>query len=139
MAPNLLATILFEKYGQHVPLNRQRDRYAREGIDLRLSTLADQVGACAVALKPLHDLIEAHLLAADRLQGDDTPVPVLAKGKTDTARAWVYVRDDAPFAGPDPPAALFRYSRDRSGHRPVRPMTGPVHGLKPRGLSDPRL
>ena len=99
MAPNLLATILFEKYGQHVPLNRQRDRYAREGIDLRLSTLADQVGACAVALKPLHDLIEAHVLAADRLHGDDTPVPVLAKGKTDTARAWVYVRDDAPFAG----------------------------------------
>ena len=97
------------------------------------------MGACAVALKPLHDLIEAHLLAADRLQGDDTPVPVLAKGKTDTARAWVYVRDDAPFAGPDPPAALFRYSRDRSGHRPVRPMTGRVHGHKPRGLNYPRL
>ena len=92
-----------------------------------------------MALKPLHDLIEAHVLAADRLHGDDTPVPVLAKGKTDTAWAWVYVRDDAPFTGPDPPAALFRYSRDRSGHRPVRPMTGPVHGLKSRGLSDPRL
>ena len=69
----------------------------------------DQVGACAVALKPLHDLIAAHVLAADRLHGDDTPVPVLAKGKTDTARAWVYVRDDAPFGGPDPPAALFHY------------------------------
>ena len=117
--PNLLATILFEKYGQHQPLNRQRDRYAREGIDLSVSTLADQVGACAVALKPLHALIEAHVLAADRLHGDDTPVPVLAKGKTDTARAWVYVRDDAPFAGPDPPAALFHYSRDRSGDHPV--------------------
>ena len=117
--PNLLATILFEKYGQHLPLNRQRDRYAREGVDLSLSTLADQVGACAVALKPLHDLIAAHVLAAERLHGDDTPVPVLAKGKTDTARAWVYVRDDAPFAGPDPPAALFRYSRDRSGDHPV--------------------
>ncbi len=117
--PNLLATILFEKYGQHQPLNRQRDRYAREGIDLSTSTLADQVGACAVALKPLHDLIEAHVLAAKRLHGDDTPVPVLAKGKTDTARAWVYVRDDKPFAGPDPPAALFRYSRDRSGDHPV--------------------
>ena len=117
--PNLLATILFEKYGQHVPLNRQRDRYAREGIDLSTSTLADQVGACAVALKPLHELIEAHVLAAERLHGDDTPVPVLAKGKTDTARAWVYVRDDAPFCGPDPPAALFRYSRDRSGAHPV--------------------
>ena len=101
--PNLLATILFEKYGQHLPLNRQRDRYAREGVDLSLSTLADQVGACAVALKPLHDLIAAHVLAAERLHGDDTPVPVLAKGKTDTARAWVYVRDDAPFGGPDPP------------------------------------
>ena len=117
--PNLLATILFEKYGQHQPLNRQRDRYAREGIDLSISTLADQVGACAVALKPLHELIAAHVLAAGRLHGDDTPVPVLAKGKTDTARAWVYVRDDAPFAGPDPPAALFRYSRDRSGDHPV--------------------
>ena len=117
--PNLLAMILFEKYGQHQPLNRQRDRYAREGIDLSTSTLADQVGACAVALRPLHALIEAHVLAAERLHGDDTPVPVLAKGRTDTGRAWVYVRDDAPFAGPDPPAALFRYSRDRSGDHPV--------------------
>ena len=114
--PNLLATILFEKYGQHQPLNRQRDRYAREGIDLSVSTLADQVGACAVALRPMHDLIEAHVLG---LHGDDTPVPVLAKGKTDTGRAWVYVRDDKPFCGPDPPAALFRYSRDRSGDHPV--------------------
>ena len=117
--PNLLATILFEKYGQHVPLNRQRDRYAREGVALSTSTLADQVGACAVALKPLHDLIAAHVLAAERLHGDDTPVPVLAKGKTATVRSWVYVRDDRPFAGPDPPATLFRYSRDRSGDHPV--------------------
>ena len=100
-------------------LNRQRERYAREGADLSLSTLADQVGACAVALKPLHDLIAAYVLAAARLDGDDTPVPVLAMGKTDTARAWVYVRDDAPFGGTDPPAALFRYARDRSGDHPV--------------------
>ncbi|MCY3669487.1 MAG: IS66 family transposase [Alphaproteobacteria bacterium] len=116
--PNLLAMILFEKYGAHQPLNRQRDRYAREGVDLSLSTLADQVGTCTVALKPLHDLIAAHVLAADRLHGDDTPVPVLAKGRTDTGRAWVYVRDDKPFGGPDPPAALFRYSRTRSGDHP---------------------
>ena len=116
--PNLLAMILFEKYGQHQPLNRQRDRYAREGVDLSLSTLADQVGACTVALRPLHDLIAEHVLAADRLHGDDTPVPVLAKGKCATGRAWVYVRDDAPFGGPDPPAALFRYSRNRSGDHP---------------------
>ena len=85
----------------------------------QLSTLADQVGACTVALRPLHDRIAAHVLAAERVHGDDTPVPVLAKGKTATARAWVYVRDDAPFGGPDPPAALFRYSRDRSGDHPV--------------------
>ena len=82
--------------------NRQRDRYAREGVDLSLSTLADQVGACTAALRPLHDLIAAHVLAAQRLHGDDTPVPVLARGKTATGRAWVYVRDDAPFGGPGP-------------------------------------
>ena len=117
--PNLLAMILFEKYGQHQPLNRQRDRYAREGVDLSLSTLADQVGACTVALRPLHDLIASHVLAAERLHGDETPVPVLAKGKTDTGRAWAYVRDDRPFGGPDPPAALFRYSRNRSGDHPA--------------------
>ena len=117
--PNLLATIVFEKYGQHQPLNRQRDRYAREGVDLSLSTLADQVGACTVALRPLHDLIARHVLAAERLHGDDTPVPVLARGKCATGRAWAYVRDDRPFGGPDPPAVLFRYSRDRSGVHPV--------------------
>ena len=117
--PSLLAMILFEKYGQHQPLNRQSERYAREGVALSLSTLADQVGTCAAVLRPVHDLIAAHVLAAERLHGDDTTVPVLAKGKTDTGRAWVYVRDDAPFGGPDPPAALFHYSRDRSGDHPV--------------------
>ena len=113
--PSLLAMVLFEKYGQHQPLNRQSERYAREGVVLSLSTLADQVGACASALKPLHDLIARHVMAAERLHGDDTTVPVLAKGKTDKGRAWVYVRDDAPFGGKDPPAALFHYSRNRKG------------------------
>ena len=75
---NLLAMILFEKFGQHQPLNRQSERYAREGIDLSLSTLADQVGACATTLQPLHALIEAHVLGAERLHGDDTHVPILA-------------------------------------------------------------
>ncbi len=122
--PNLLAMILFEKYGQHQPLNRQSERYAREGVELSLSTLADQVGACAVALKPLHDLISRHVLAAERLHGDDTTVPVLAKGKTDTGRAWVYVRDDQPFGGETAPAALFFYSRDRSGEHPAEHLKG---------------
>jgi transposase len=115
---SMLAMILFEKFGQHQPLNRQRDRYAHEGVDLSLSTLADQVGACAAALKPLHRLIEAHVLAAERLHGDDTTVPVLAKVKTDIGRIWTYVRDDRPFGGPAPPAALFHYSRDRRGEHP---------------------
>ena len=118
--PNLLAMILFEKFAQHQPLNRQSERYAREGIDLSLSTLADQVGACAAALKPIHSLIEAHVLAAERLHGDDTTVPVLAKGKTDTGRIWTYVRDDRPFGGLSPPAALFYSSRDRRQEHPER-------------------
>jgi len=122
--PSLLAMILFEKYGQHQPLNRQSERYAREGVALSLSTLADQVGACALALKPLHDLIAVHVLAGERLHGDDTTVPVLARGKTRTGRVWTYVRDDAPFGGADPPAALFQYSRDRSGTHPETHLAG---------------
>ena len=122
--PSLLAMVLFEKYGQHQPLNRQSERYGREGVDLSLSTLADQVGGCAALLRPLYDLIRAHVFAGDRVHGDDTTVPVLAKGKTATGRAWVYVRDDRPFGGPDPPAAVFHYSRDRTGEHPARHLEG---------------
>ncbi len=86
--PNLLAMVVFEKFGQHQPLNRQAERYAREGVDLSLSTLADQVGACAATLAPLHALIRAHVLSAERLHGDDTTVPVLARGGTRTGRLW---------------------------------------------------
>src|SRR6202795_1706047 len=116
--PSLLAMILFEKFGQHQPLNRQAERYAKEGVPLSLSTLADQVGAGCAVLEPILRRLEAHVMAADRLHGDDTTVPVLAKGKTDTARCWVYVRDDHPFGGPAPPAAMFYYSRDRAGEHP---------------------
>jgi transposase len=113
--PSLLAMLLFEKFGQHQPLNRQAERYTREGVPLALSTLADQVGAGCAALEPLLRRIEAHVFAAERLHGDDTTVPVLAKGKTHTGRCWVYVRDDRPFGGRAPPAAMFYYSRDRGG------------------------
>lgn len=116
--PNLLAMILFEKFGQHQPLNRQSDRYALEGIDLSVSTLADQVGACAFVLQPLAERLEQHVFAATRLHGDDTTVPVLAKSKTDVGRLWTYVRDDRPFAGNDPPAAMFYYSRNRKAEHP---------------------
>src|SRR5450756_2203512 len=116
--PSLLAMILFEKFGQHQPLNRQAERYAKEGVPLSLSTLADQVGAGCAVLDPILKRFEAHVFAADRLHGDDTTVPVLAKGKTDTGRCWVYVRDDRPFGGTAPPAAMFYYSRDRAGEHP---------------------
>lgn len=122
--PQLLATILFDKFAQHLPLNGQSERFAREGITLSVLTLADQVGACTTALRPLHRLIEAHVLAAERLHGDDTTVPILAKGKTTTGRIWTYVRDDRPFGGPDPPAALFYASRDRAGQHPERHLIG---------------
>jgi hypothetical protein len=111
-------------------LNRQAERYAREGVPLSLSTLADQVGAGCAVLEPLLRRIESHVFSAERLHADDTTVPVLAKGKTDTGRCWVYVRDDRPFGGgadagghPErkqgaPPAAMFYYSRDRGGEHP---------------------
>jgi len=122
--PSLIAMILFEKFGQHQPLNRQCERFALEGVEISLSTAADVVGTAVGVLKPLHDLLEAHVLAADRLHGDDTTVPVLAKGKTDTGRIWTYVRDDRPFGGQAPPGAVYYYSRDRRGEHPVAHLAG---------------
>jgi transposase len=116
--PSLLAMILYEKFGQHQPLNRQVERYALEGVPISLSTAADAVGAGCAVLEPLLRLVEAHVMAAERLHGDDTTVPVLALGKCNVGRCWVYVRDDKPFGGRDPPAAMFYYSRDRAGAHP---------------------
>jgi transposase len=122
--PNLLAMILFEKFGQHQPLNRQAERYAREDVPISLSTLADAVGSSCAVLDPVLKRIETHVMAAERLHGDDTTVPVLAKGKTDIGRCWVYVRDDRPFGGTSPPAAMFYYSRDRKGMHPQSHLAG---------------
>ena len=116
--------ILFEKFGQHQPLNRQAERYALEGVPISLSTMADAVGSCCATLGPVLRRVEAHVMAAERLHGDDTTVPVLAKGKTDTGRCWVYVRDDRPFGGTSPPAAMFYYSRDRKGEHPQTHLAG---------------
>jgi len=116
--PSLLAMIMFEKFGQHQPLNRQCERYELEGVPIALSTMADAVGSVCTALEPLLRRVEAHVLGAERLHGDDTTVPVLAKGKTTTGRCWVYVRDDRPFGGTAPPAAMFCYSPDRKGEHP---------------------
>jgi len=113
--PGLLAHVLFSKYGAHLPLNRQSAIYAREGIELDVSTLADWVGAATATLMPLVEALRAHVFAGLRIHADDTTVPVLAKGQTRTGRLWTYVRDDRPFAGRDPPAAVFFYSPDRGG------------------------
>ena len=118
--PQLLAEVLTNKYRAHLPLNRQSDLYAAQGVDLDVSTLADWVGACAATLAPIVSEIEKHVLAAERVHADDTTVPVLAKSKCTTARLWAYVRDDRPFAGSAAPAVLLHYSRDRSGEHPER-------------------
>jgi transposase len=118
--PQLLADVLFGKYGAHLPLNRQSDIYAREGIDLDVSTLADWVGACAATLMPLRDAIEKHVHSAERIHVDDTTVPVLAKNKCRTGRVWGHVRDDRPFGGKAAPAVVLYYSPTREGEHPQR-------------------
>ena len=117
---SVLAMILYDKYALHQPLNRQSDEFVREGVDLASSTLGDHVGSGAAAPRPIFDRIEAYVFAAERLHGDDTTVPLLAKSRTITARLWDYVRDDKPFGGTDPPAAVFYFSRDRRGTHPQR-------------------
>lgn len=121
----LLAHVLVSKYADHLPLYRQSEIYARDGVELERSTLAGMVGGAAALLEPLLGALECHVLAADKLHGDDTPVPVLApgKGRTKTGRLWVYVRDERPYqdssvAGTSPPAVWFQYSPDRRGERP---------------------
>src|SRR3954470_21479140 len=118
--PGLLALVLAAKYGQHLPLTRQSAIYAREGVEIDVSTLADWVGSSTTALVPMVLAIRAHVFAAARLHGDDTTVPVLATGRTRTGYLWGYVRDDRPFGGPDPPAVAFFYPPDRKGEPPER-------------------
>ena len=117
--PNLLAMVLYGKFGNHQPLNRQSENFFREGLLLSVSTLADWVGASTATLAPLTELIRQHVMGGERLHGDDTTVPVLAKMKTVTGRLWTYVRDDRPFGGSAPPAAVFFYSPDRAGEHPA--------------------
>jgi transposase len=122
----LLAHILVAKYADHLPLYRQSEIYAREGVDLARSTMADWVGRSASLLEPLVDALARHVTGGDTLHADDTPVPVLAPGagRTRTGRLWVYVRDERGHGGSVPPAALFRYAPDRKGERPVAHLSG---------------
>ena len=120
-APGMLAHVLVSKYTDHLPLYRQSEIYAREGLDLDRSTLSDWVGQAVWLLQPIVEGIRNHVFAAEKIHGDDTPVPVLEPGlgRTRTGRLWVYVRDDRPFCGPAPPAAVYVYSPDRGGEHPA--------------------
>ncbi len=120
--PGLLAHVLVSKYCDHLPLYRQSQIYAREGIDLDRSTLADWVGAASNLLEPLIAAISRHVLQADKVHADDTPVPVLCPGRGTTrqGRLWTYVRDDRPAGLEIPPAVWFAYSPDRKGEHPRR-------------------
>ncbi len=118
--PGLLAHVLVSKYCDHLPLYRQSEIYAREGVDLERSTLADWVGGTSALLAPLVGALRRHVLSAAKLHADDTPVPVLApgNGKTKTGRLWTYVRDDRPAGNATPAAVWFAYSPDRKGEHP---------------------
>ncbi len=120
--PALLAHVLVGKFCDHLPLYRQSAIYARAGIELERSTLADWVGQSAQLLDPLVEALRRYVLAADKVHADDTPLPVLApgEGRTKTARLWTYVRDDRPAGSNDPPAVWFAYSPNRKGEHPQR-------------------
>ncbi len=122
----LLAHVLVAKFCDHLPLYRQSEIYAREGVELERSTLADWVGQASALMRPLVAALERHVLAADRLHADDTPVPVLAPGtgKTSTGRLWAYLRDERSYAGTAPPAVRYRYTPDRRGEHPRAHLAG---------------
>ncbi len=130
--PGLLAHVLVNKYADHLPLYRQSQIFVREGVDLDRSTLADWVGKSAALLEPLANAIQRHVLAGQAIFADDTPVNMLSPGagKTKTARLWAYVRDERPWSSGVPPAAFYRFSRDRKGEQPtehLKDYTGWMH------------
>ena len=124
--PGLLAHVLVSKYGDHLPLYRQEEIYAREGIELDRATLADWVGQTSALLDPLVEALRRHVITAQKLHADDTPVPVLEPGlgKTKLGRLWTYVRDDRPAGDTTPPAVWFAYSPDRKGEHPQAHLSG---------------
>src|SRR5713226_2614201 len=129
--PGLLAHVLVSKYCDHLPLYRQSEIYAREGVELERSTLADWVGGTSALLAPLVEALRRHVMSASKLHADDTPVPVLApgNGKTKTGRLWTYVRDDRPAGDTTPAAVWFSYTPDRKGEPPKTDpnnLTGPL-------------
>jgi transposase len=125
-SPALLAHVLTAKYCDHLPLYRQCQIFARHGVELDRSTLANWVGGAVWWLEPLHARLAEHVFASPTLFADDTPIPVLdpGRGRTKTGRLWVYARDARPWNGPDPPAAVYLYSPDRRSERPASHLSG---------------
>ena len=139
--PGLVAHVLVAKYCDHLPLYRQSDIYAREGVDLSRSTMADWIGKASALLEPLVGKLKEHVFAGHRLHGDDTPVPVLepGKGRTKTGRLWTYVRDGRPFGDLTPPVACYFYSPDRKGQHPkqyLATFSGVLHADGYAGFRD---
>lgn len=124
--PRLIAQVLVSKYCDHLPLYRQSDIFARQGVELSRATLANWVGGACWWLEPLHALLAQNIFGSSKLFADDTPIPVLdpGRGRTKTGRLWVYTRDDRPWAGRDPPAAVYFYSPDRKAERPAAHLQG---------------
>ena len=135
--PGLLAHVLVAKFCDHLPLYRQSQIYARDGVDLERSTLADQVGGASRLLRPLVTALQRHVMAGAKLHADDTPIPVLSpgRGKTATARLWVYVRDDRPAGQSTPPAVWFAYSPNRKGEHPKQHLTSFTGTLQADGYA----
>ena len=130
--PGLLAHVLVSKFADHLPLYRQSEIYARQGVEIERSTLAGWVGGASELLSPLIDAIQKHVLAGAKLHADDTPMPVLApgSGKTRIGRLWTYVRDDRPAGEDAAPAAWFAYSEDRKGEHPRQHLKNFKGGLQ---------
>ena len=135
--PGLLAHILVSKYADHLPLYRQAEIYQREGVELDRSTLADWVGGASRTLQPLVEALKRYVLGAEKLHGDDVPVPVLepGRGKTKTGRLWTYVRDDRPAGSQAPAAVWFAYSPDRRGEHPANHLHNYVGILQADGYA----
>jgi transposase len=125
-SPGLLAHVLVSKYGDHTPLYRQAQIFARHGFAIDRSTLANWVGGACWWLEPLQARLAAHVFGSGKIFADDTPIPVLdpGRGRTKMGRLWVYARDDRPWSGPDPPAAVYFYSPDRKAERPASHLKG---------------
>src|SRR5512139_349123 len=121
-----VAHVLVSKYADHLPLYRQAQIYARQGIALDRSTLADWVGRAAWHLRPLHERLLEHIRLSTKIFADETTAPVLdpGRGRTKTGQLWAYARDDRPFGGADPPIAVYVYAQNRKSEQPLAHLAG---------------